>query len=93
MAPSTFQRVMDTALAGLKWHTCLFYLDDVVEFARTFDEYLASLESVPEAIRTSGLTLKQEKCQLVYEELTFLGQLVKAAGVFLTSYARTTGAS
>ncbi|KAM7299364.1 retrovirus-related Pol polyprotein from transposon 17.6 [Ixodes scapularis] len=28
-APATFQRVMDTVLAGLKWQSCLVYLDDV----------------------------------------------------------------
>lgn len=35
-APATFQRVMDTVLAGLKWHTCLVYLDDVVFFCTEF---------------------------------------------------------
>lgn len=80
-APATFQRVMDTVLAGLKWHTCLVYLDDVVVFARTFDEHLARLEYVLEAIRTSGLTLKPEKCRFAYEELKFLGHVVNGAGV------------
>ena len=27
-APATFQRLMDSVLAGLKWSTCLVYLDD-----------------------------------------------------------------
>ena len=80
-APATFQRVMDTVLAGLKWHTFLVYLDDVVVFARNFDEHLARLESVLEAIRTSGLTLKPEKCRFAYEELKFLGHVVNAEGV------------
>lgn len=88
-APATFQRVMDTVLAGLKWHTCLVYLDDVVVFARTFDEHLARLKSVLEAIRTSGLTLKPEKCRFAYEELKFLGHVVNAAGV-LPDPAKTT---
>lgn len=35
-APATFQRMMDTVLSGLKWHTCLVYLDDVVVFSNTF---------------------------------------------------------
>ncbi|KAM7296981.1 retrovirus-related Pol polyprotein from transposon 17.6, partial [Ixodes scapularis] len=34
-APATFQRVMDTVLAGLKWQSCLVYLDDVVVFSAT----------------------------------------------------------
>lgn len=32
-APSTFQRMMEVMLAGLKWNACLVYLDDIVVFA------------------------------------------------------------
>ena len=32
-APSTFQRAMDAVLAGLKWQTCIVYLDDVLIFS------------------------------------------------------------
>ena len=39
------------------------------------------MESVLEAIRTSGLTLKPEKCRFAYEELKFLGHVVNAKGV------------
>lgn len=28
-APATFPGVMSTVLAGLKWHTCLVFLDDI----------------------------------------------------------------
>lgn len=70
--PVTFQRVGDTVLAGLKWHTCLVYIDDVA-FAGSFDEHLARLESVLEAISTSGLALKHKKFRFAYEELRFFG--------------------
>jgi hypothetical protein len=29
-APATFQRAIDIILSGLKWRTCLVYLDDVI---------------------------------------------------------------
>ena len=35
-APATFQRNLDILLAGLRWKTCLVYLEDVI-FSRTFD--------------------------------------------------------
>ena len=31
-APATFQRLMEHLLAGLQWHTCLLYLDDIIVF-------------------------------------------------------------
>lgn len=72
---------MDTVLTGLKWHSCLVYLDDVVVFAATFEEHLKRLEAVLEALRSANLTLKPEKCHFGYEELKFLGHVVSADGV------------
>lgn len=80
-APETFQRVIESALACLNEHTSVVYLDYAVVFARTLDEHLARLESVIEAIRTSDLTLKPERCRLAYEELKNLSNDVNAAGV------------
>lgn len=80
-APATFQRMMDTVLAGLKWQTCLVYLDDVVVFSRTFAEHLSRLRRVLEAIRTAQLTIKPEKCHLGFQELKFLGHVVSCRGV------------
>lgn len=80
-APATFQRLMDTVLSGLKWKTCLVYLDDVIVFSATFEEHLKRLLSVLQAIRSAGLTLKPEKCHFGFEELQFLGHVVSQEGV------------
>ncbi|KAK8788355.1 hypothetical protein V5799_021870 [Amblyomma americanum] len=80
-APATFQRMMDTVLSGLKWQSCLVYLDDVVIFSDTFDEHLKRLRAVFEAIRSAGLSLKPEKCHFAFHELKFLGHIVSARGV------------
>ena len=37
-AESTFQCTMELALQGLQWVICLIYIDDIVEFGRTFEE-------------------------------------------------------
>ena len=63
-SPVTFQRLMELALSGLQWHTCLIYLDDIVVFVSTFDEHLQRVEEVINRIRTAGLKLKPETCQL-----------------------------
>lgn len=80
-APATFQRMMDTVLAGLKWQTCLVYLDDVVVFSATFEEHLTRLKGVLQAIRSADLTIKPEKCHLGFEELKFLGHIVSQQGI------------
>jgi hypothetical protein len=37
-APATFERLMETVLAGLQWDICLIYLDDVIIYGKNFDE-------------------------------------------------------
>ena len=45
-------------LMSLKWDTCLFYLDDVVVFSKTFDEHLDKLDKVWITIKQAGLRLR-----------------------------------
>jgi len=80
-APVTFQRMMDTVLAGLKWQTCLVYLDDVVVFSRTFDEHLSSLRQVFDRLYEAGLKLKPSKCFFCCTELLYLGYLITPEGL------------
>ncbi|KAK8781854.1 hypothetical protein V5799_016805 [Amblyomma americanum] len=81
-APATSQRMMDTALAGLKWKTCVVYLYDVVVFSETFDQHLERLRTVLDALRLADSTLmadstlKPEKCHFGSKELKFLGHVV-----------------
>jgi 1-acyl-sn-glycerol-3-phosphate acyltransferase len=45
-APAVFERLMLKILAGLTWKTCLVYLDDIIVFAKTFEEQIKNLEEV-----------------------------------------------
>lgn len=82
-APATFQRVIDTVLAGLKWQSCIVYLDDVVVFSHDFDEQLKHLRAVFWAIETAGLTLKPTKCWFARGKFKFLGHVVSNKGFCL----------
>ena len=53
-SPASFQRMMDIVLTGLKWNSCLIYLDDVVVFSSTYDEHSTKLNSVLTAIKEAG---------------------------------------
>lgn len=36
-SPSTFERLMELIVAGLKFETCLIYLDDIIVYGKTFE--------------------------------------------------------
>lgn len=66
-ALALFHRLMDPVLTGLKWQTCLVYLDDDVVFSVTFEQHLKRLQTFLEALRSINLTLKLEKCHFGYK--------------------------
>ena len=72
-APTTFSRPMDRVLAGLHWETCLFYLDDIVVFAATWEKHLDRLHQVFERLRHAKLKLGADKCTFAAREFSYLG--------------------
>ena len=66
---ATFQSLMECILAGLSGDQCLIYLDDVVIFSATFEEYLQRLISVFDRFRSAGLKLKLKKCHFALKEV------------------------
>ena len=61
-APATFQRVMELALQGLQWATCLIYIDDVIVFGGSEGEHLTRLRDVLGRLQMANLKVKPEKC-------------------------------
>ena len=49
-APATFQRLMECVLAGLMYKQHLIYLNDIIVFSSSFDEYLEQLTNVFHAL-------------------------------------------
>jgi transposase InsO family protein len=80
-APAIFQRMMDMTLAGLKWHTCLTYIDDIIIFSRTEEEHLKKLETVLGRLAAANLSVKLPKCSFFQEKVIYLGHVVSAEGV------------
>eukprot|EP00731_Ephydatia_muelleri_P028964 Em0020g608a len=80
-APATFQRLMDRVLGGLKWSSCLVYLDDIIIVGTSFSEHLRNLAGVLQRLRQAGLKLKPSKCKWCQKSVTFLGHIVSEEGV------------
>lgn len=80
-APATFQRLMNSVLAGLIYRCCAVYLDDIVVASPTFKQHLNDLREVLSRLKSAGLTIKLVKCQFCRRELTFLGYRVCPSGI------------
>ena len=72
---------MDCVLAGLHWETCLFYLDDIIVFAATWEEHLARLRQVFERLRHAKLKLGADKCTFAAREVSYLRHRVTEEGL------------
>jgi cleavage and polyadenylation specificity factor subunit 1 len=77
-AGQTFQRLMDSVLAGLP--SCFVYMDDVLVASTSPEQYVAHLKEVLET-QQQGLVLNIEKCSFGMSELDYLGHHISATGI------------
>jgi len=75
-APATFCRLMQKVLQDQLWKICLFYLDDVIVYAKTHRELLERLYTVISVLGQAGLKVKPSKCTLFKTRISFLGHVV-----------------
>jgi hypothetical protein len=81
-APSYFQRVMSThVLGGLINVICELYLDDLIIFGTTEDEFLRHLELVLERLKKFSLTLNPEKCIIGKDSVEYVGHTINQNGI------------
>jgi hypothetical protein len=80
-APATFQRCMDSVLAGLKWKSVQIYLDDAIIASTSFEEHLSDLKEVFVRLKDANLHLKASKCHFFCPEVQYLGHLITRDGV------------
>lgn len=62
-APATYQRAMQSILAGLNWVNCLVYIDDILVYSRTFENHLHDLREVFDRLKEANMLLKPSKCK------------------------------
>ena len=91
--PSYMVRLMDAALQGLAWETCMPYLDDVGVWSTgmgnnlqeredaSFEQMMTRLQAVFERLRWAGLSMKANKCILFGIEAEYLGHVVSREGL------------
>ena len=77
-APGIFQQIIDTMITGLDGVAA--YLDDVIVTGRTNEEHNTNLEALFDRILNYGFRIRIEKCHLLMTEITYLGNVISAAG-------------
>lgn len=76
-APSTYQRMMDQVLAGLKWQCLAVYLDDVIIHSKTFEEHLTDITATLSRLKEANIQVKSSKCVFFSQEVKYLGKFGK----------------
>ncbi|CAC5366810.1 unnamed protein product [Mytilus coruscus] len=71
-SPASFQLLMDKVLHGLKFKSCLCYLDDVLICSETFKQHITDLREVLHRFRSAGLKLGPKKCSFAQSSCIFL---------------------
>ena len=85
-APWLFQHVMSLALGHLGPDSgILSYMDELIRINHTFESHLVSLEKMFAALHVAGLTLKQSKIQFGLKEVDYLGHVVSAKGISVST--------
>jgi hypothetical protein len=81
-ASAYFQRTMQTiVLPGLLHSMCEVYLDDLIVWGSTREEYLANLRRVLERLKKFGITAGPKKCKLGQTRLEYVGHIIDQEGV------------
>ncbi|KAJ4438400.1 hypothetical protein ANN_14345 [Periplaneta americana] len=80
-ALSTFQRLMDSVLSGLKGISCYVYLDGILTVGSTIEEHAQRLEEIFKRLWESNLKANPLKCSFAVSEIEYLGHIVSRNGV------------
>jgi hypothetical protein len=88
-APSYFQQQMATkVLANLIYHICELYLDDIIVFGNTEEEFLNNLSRVFERLRKFGITVNPSKCRFGLSEIEYVGHVINENGLTFSTEKR-----
>jgi hypothetical protein len=80
-APSYFQRQMqDVVLSGLVGHICEIYIDDVIIYGTTEEEFIKNANTVFERFEKFQIYLNPEKVQIGLSQVEYCGYIIDEHG-------------
>ena len=78
-APAYFQELMTGNLKDFSF--VIAYLDDIIIFSKTPQEYLTHIRKVFKKLRSAKLSMKMSKCNFLSKEIQYLGHILSATGI------------
>jgi hypothetical protein len=83
--PASFQAYANDCLRESLHLFCVVYLDDVLIFSDTLEEYIAHVKQVLCRLHDFGLTCKLKKCEFHAISFSFLSFVISPEGVSMDS--------
>jgi len=81
-APSYFQHAMQQmVLSDLLYTACEVYLDDIIVYGETEDEFLRNLELVFQRLEKYNITLNPEKVRIGLSSIEYVGHTIDKDGL------------
>ena len=77
--PAHFQKLINEVLTDCNF--AMGYLNDIIIFSKTEEEYLEHLEIIFNRLREAGLKLKLQKCSFFKKHIQYLGYLILDEGI------------
>ena len=77
-APSTFMRLMNEVLKRFFGKFMIVYLDDILIFSKTKEEYLEHIRQVLQRLKEEKLLINLKKCSFMQEKIVYLGFVISA---------------
>lgn len=81
-AASSFQRLLEIVLVGLKEFNINTYLDDLIIASAGYEEHLQKLDMLFSRLSLHNLKVNPAKCQLAQTEINYLGFKIKEGKIY-----------
>ena len=82
-APGYFQRQLSLVFsaAGLLYLGLELYIDDIIVYGRTKEEFMSRLRRTFEVLREKRITLNPDKCKFGYSKVEYVGHTIDEEGL------------
>ena len=80
-AASYFQKMLTTeVLIGLLYVVCELYIDDIIVYASTEEDFVRNLTAVFERLQSHNITLNPDKCKFGLPSIEYVGHVIDETG-------------